>query len=457
MPRGPSVAPVSDRAAPLIVFSQDTHMSPRIADVRQYCPEKYLREFDDLVDASRRAVEHSIELMQEAGLTQSASSKAYQRRHMLNIQTPGTYDMHARLRDFDRDGIAAAVVFHGALNGEPFPMATESFYFGGFLGDYPTDFQLELTAVGMRMYNRWLADAISIEPERHVGCAHVPNWDPEATRREIEWARDAGIQSVNWPAPRVGMIEYDNPVWDPVWSACEALAMPLNTHAGAVAPGVFGENPLELRHREALVQLEASGWPSRRGIHRMVFGGVFERHPDLKLVLTEVQESWWPLAMREMNAAYLNSYGTFKEYLPKKPSEYCSTNVFVGASFMASFEAEDAIDGDYAANVMWGSDYPHPEGSWKFPEAEDEASTTRLHLRHTFADLPPEPVQMILGENAVRLYGLDRTKLTAVAERIGAPTLDEIATPIDAIPDGWSNLPFAVAFKKVDPRLAWPG
>ena len=42
---------------------------------------------------------------------------------MLNLRTPGTYDMHARLRDFDRDGVAAAVIFHGSLNGEPFPMA----------------------------------------------------------------------------------------------------------------------------------------------------------------------------------------------------------------------------------------------------------------------------------------------------------------------------------------------
>jgi predicted TIM-barrel fold metal-dependent hydrolase len=189
----------------------------------------------------------------------------------------------------------------------------------------------------------------------------------------------------------------------------------------------------------------------------MVFGGVFERHPDLRLVLTEVQESWWGPAMREMDTAYLNSFGTFRELLSKKPSEYCAANVFVGASFMAAFEAEDAVAGGYSENVMWGSDYPHPEGCWKYPEADDEESTTRLHLRHTFGGIEPEAARNMLGENAVRLYGLDRAKLAKVAGRIGAPTPAELRQPVDRIPDGWSELPFAVAFKKSDPKASWTG
>src|SRR5256885_9319290 len=52
-----------------------------------------------------------------------------------------------------------------------------------------------------------------------------------------------------------------------------------------------------------------------------------------------------------------------------------------------------AVREGYADNVMWGSDYPHPEGSWKFPETDDEESTTRQHLRHTFAALPSEQVK----------------------------------------------------------------
>ena len=113
-----------------------------------------------------------------------------------NQQTDGHHDVHARLRDLDYDGVAAEVIFHGSQNGEPIPFQS----FGPFLG-YEKGDNLELLGVGYHIYNEWLADFCSVEPERHVGLAHLPMWDVDAAVREAEWARGAGLRGVNFPAP----------------------------------------------------------------------------------------------------------------------------------------------------------------------------------------------------------------------------------------------------------------
>jgi len=71
-------------------------------------------------------------------------------------------------------------------------------------------------------------------------------------------------------------------------------------------------------------------------------------------------------------------------------------------------------------NMMWGNDFPHPEGTWPY---------TREHLRFVFADVPEDDVRLLVGENAVRLLNVDPAPLRAIADRIG-PTPDEIATPL---------------------------
>jgi predicted TIM-barrel fold metal-dependent hydrolase len=135
------------------------------------------------------------------------------------------------------------------------------------------------------------------------------------------------------------------------------------------------------------------------------------------------------------------------DQVPRPPSEYCRENVSLGASFLAHFEAEDALANDYSRNVLWGSDYPHQEGTWLLPENDDEPSVGRQALRRTFSGLPEADVRLMLGDNAIRVYGLDRSALAKVARRISAPTFSEIDVPLDAVPTGASRL----AFREVGP------
>jgi hypothetical protein len=123
---------------------------------------------------------------------------------------------------------------------------------------------------GLKIYNRWLAEACSVAPERLIGCVNIPFWDVDESIKVSRWARESGLHAVSFPAPRRGTPFYDDPVWEPFWSACEDLGMVLSTHAGFIDRD---EMATPGPHEVFLRSIEAGGWPSRRAIHRLIFGG----------------------------------------------------------------------------------------------------------------------------------------------------------------------------------------
>ena len=83
---------------------------------------------------------------------------------------------------------------------------------------------------------------------------------------------------------------------------------------------------------------------------------------------------------------------------------------------------------------MWGSDYPHIEGTFVYQEGADMPSVTKLSLRNTFCGVAAAETLRMVGQNAIDVYNLDASALRDIATAIGAPTLDDLATPIDSIP-----------------------
>jgi predicted TIM-barrel fold metal-dependent hydrolase len=399
-------------ANPAVIITADSHIGPRAElDLRPYVPKAYIEAFDGWRSSGIK------------GANVSPNTERKARQVARNLETAGHYDVVARMADMDADGVAAEIIYHDSLNGEMMP-----FVGNGFFYDY-SSVDLELANVGYDVYDRWLADAVTIQPERHVGVAYIPLWDIDSAVRAVERVREMGLCALNFPSPRPGLDEYDDPRWEPFWSACESLEMPLCTHAGG-APMV-GDDTVQ---GGALRMIEAGGWPARRAIHRMVFGGVFERHPRLKLVLTEVWGGWWRQTMRELDFAWECFHETLKEQVPLRPSDYAATNVFLGASFPAPFEVHEAAVDGFLSNMMWGSDYPHPEGTWQSPGVKS-MSTTREALRYACSDMPPDDIEQFVGCTAAGVYNLDMAKLAAVAARINAPTIGEIGIPLAHLPE----------------------
>ena len=191
--------------------------------------------------------------------------------------------------------------------------------------------------------------------------------------------------------------------------------MPLTTHAGAGDPSSWS-GPETV----CLLSLESGGWPARRAMHFMILGGVFERHPNLRLVLTEQPGDWWTSTVDDLDSTYLASIHTpgLAEQTPRRPSEYAHENVFIGASFLARYEAEHAVRDGYTRQVMWGSDYPHMESAWPH---------TREKVHDLVKGIDEDDVRKIVAGNAVDCYSLDAAVLQAVADRIG-PAVDEIVS-----------------------------
>lgn len=397
----------SSTSAPVPVVSCDSHTGPLLEEqLRPYCPAQHLDRFDEFVVAHRAAL--------------AAAAPGELVPPYPEMEVAGHHDPHARLGDMDREGVAAEVLYHFSMNGEPLPFVTNP---AGGLAAVPAD-GLELGAVGYRIYNRWLADFVAADPTRLLGLAYVPSWDIDASVAEVEWAASAGLVGINFPPPgRPGHLPYNHPDWAPFWDAVEDAGLTLHTHSGNAGAMNYFDGP---GSRDLLVY-ECGGWLARRAVWWLIHGRVFERHPELRLVITEQYEGWWLNTLAELDAVYLRFGGGDEPRLQRLPSEYMTEHVFLGSSFLSKHMANEAWHGGYAGNVLWGRDYPHTEGTFHVV-ADDEEAISRLSLRHTLAGLPHAEARMIAGDNAIDLLGLDRQRLVEVAASIGGPSVEELTS-----------------------------
>jgi hypothetical protein len=111
--------------------------------------------------------------------------------------------------------------------------------------------------------------------------------------------------------------------------------------------------------------------------------------------------------------------------LPKSATEYFRQNVWLGMSFPKNADAEAARATLGIDKVMWGSDYPHDEGTYPF---------TTLSLRQVFHDWPEADLRKVLAGNAAAIYGFDLAALAEPASRLG-PAVAEVAAPLTQLPD----------------------
>jgi predicted TIM-barrel fold metal-dependent hydrolase len=187
--------------------------------------------------------------------------------------------------------------------------------------------------------------------------------------------------------------------------------MPLHTHSGWTPN--YGNHPGSLG-----IFLQEISWWAHRALWFLIWSGVFERYPRLRLVMTEQGVDWIPSAIAEMDRNYaMPMFRQLRRTLPLPPSQYYARQCFLGASFLDE-SAAVARHEIGVGKLLWGSDYPHIEGTWPH---------TRERLREVFAGVPRDEVVRMLGGNAADVYGFDAAALAPLAERFGPPR-DSIGT-----------------------------
>jgi predicted TIM-barrel fold metal-dependent hydrolase len=290
---------------------------------------------------------------------------------------PAGFDPRERLRVLDAEGIAAAALYPGL--GLSLGAITD-----------PT-----LAVVSCRVYNDWLAEFCSADPSRLIGVAALPLQDPVAAAAEARRAaRELGMHGAfARPNPHNGRGLHD-PVFEPVWTALEELGMPMAFHPAGLWD-MAGTS-------QAMAHLMAAGthhalilfFDDYLTLSNLVYAGVLERHPGLRIAILECGGGWIAHWMDRLDE-FTESYGWQLRHLTLKPSEYFRRQGFV--SFDPG-ERTMGVVGRFAGfeTMVWASDFPHSDA--KYPGVVDE-------LRAHTADMEPAPRAGLLGGNAQRLYG----------------------------------------------------
>jgi predicted TIM-barrel fold metal-dependent hydrolase len=350
----------------------------------------------------------------------------------------GLHDAVLRMADMDREGITAELIYLGDSRlGDLFHNVTNR------------AFSLDAWQAGSQAWNRWAYDNFGFALDRFLLTAAIgPCIDMDATVKELEWLADHGFTGTYGPGymHHRDMPPLFDPYWERFWSVCEERGLAIVVHAGfgteqgAVFPElekIYGsvaeaagttDTAALFAHASAVSDESLQFFSdflnhnvdSRRPMWQMMLGGVFDRHPNLRYIPTEIRLDWVPATLRHLDRVY----DEHRDSLPaqKKPSEYWRSNCLVGASFIHKAEVEMRHEIGIET-ILFGRDYPHPESTWPH---------TREWLRAAFEGVPDDELRLMLGENAIRFLNLDRARLTEIARRIG-PTIEEIHAggPVD--------------------------
>ncbi len=386
---------------PYIVVSADSHAGLPCEQYRPYLEAKYSGAFDDYLAQQHAKRNEALQMNYDYIMGWETDNAEGLR---------GAYDVEQREKELDADGVSAEVMFADAdaITGNESPP-----FGAGLSAGTITD--PELAFAGARAHNRFLAEMCTHSPERRGGVGLVPvTHDIDLGVREVEWlAQQPGIRGVMVPTMWHERLPYNHPAYDPFWAACAAANLPVHTHSG--------EAPHEEYNENVGIYLAEVVWWAARPMWHLLFSGAFERFPKLKYVVTEAAAYWASDMMWKWDQYFGGGHTTKKlaavmqGKISKLPSDYFGDNIFIGASTMSKEEIRrrHVIGCDV---VMWGTDYPHPEGTWPH---------TIARLRSDFGDVPVEDARKMLGETAARCYGFDLDALRPIADRIG-PTPEDL-------------------------------
>lgn len=292
-----------------------------------------------------------------------------------------TGDTDWRLRQMDADGVWAEAIF-GSLG-----------LYCLRLGDP------EYALACCRAYNDYLAETFLSRAEREVPIALIPVVDIEDAVREIE--RVAGLGLPGLAMPMVPPTPYSDRRYSPIWAAAQATRLPINFHFDDAGVDInerlaLGHDPDDARSRQVLTTSLPNllTFVPQHFVATFVGSGVLAAYPGLTIICVETNAGWLAPLMESMDFAWTED-GTVRWHRPLKPSDYVRRQVKV------TFQDEPAplkfIHVTGTDPLMWGSDFPHPEGTW--PRSVERTDAL-------FRDVPEADRAAILGGNMAKLYQL---------------------------------------------------
>ncbi|HJN91980.1 MAG TPA: amidohydrolase family protein [Dehalococcoidia bacterium] len=290
----------------------------------------------------------------------------------------GMSDQAERMKDMDMEGVDIGFVF---------PQKA--------LGIFAMEDKTKMVAA-YDVYNEWLADWCTYDSDRLFGIGVLPTiFEPEATADYIQKLKDWGFKAMEIPSyPRE--VRYNSSKMEPMWQAIEESGIALSFH--------IGEN-LITGGAGALGTFLLSQFQSFRKLYGLLtFSGLFDRHPELKVIFTEGGIGWASTATFDADRLYREFESEMRPQLAHLPSYYWWQNCY--STFMDGPTGIREIDYIGADHVMWTFDYPHPEST---------LGESRRILKGIYDALPEDQANMIAGGTAAKVW-----KIADVATRVAA-------------------------------------
>jgi len=388
---------------PYLIVAADSHAGLPTEQYRHYLEKKYHEQLDGFLLEQQELIEASTRL----GVRDDKYAKKWFELH--EEELVAGWDGIKRDQTLNSDGVAGEVIYPDADAVE----SRTAVPFGAGLG-LSGDLDPELGLAGAKAHNRWLADLCSVSPERRRGAALVPiTGSVSDALAEITWAKEHGLGAIMIPARWCNKTPYHDRRYDPIWALCEEYDMPIVTHSGSAPREEYGDNL-------GIYITEVTWWPARP-MWFMLWSGVFERYPKLKFCTTEGGCWWLPqllwfwdrLWMGQKGSEKLGA-GAFSGKVEMRPSEYIDRNCFTGLANVKRRELGQRYEIGIQ-NMLWGTDFPHPEGTWP---------NTNEWLKKTFYDIPIDETRVMLGLSAGETFGFDLDALRKISEKIGPTPTD---------------------------------
>lgn len=294
----------------------------------------------------------------------------------------GNYDGAEHLKDMERDGVGGGCVVYP--NQSIFTYMTED---------------RELGIACMRSYNDWLLEEFqAADPKRIVGMVLLPTDDGmDVTLAELERCVAKGARGGFIPG--MPARPYNDAYYEPLWKAASDAGIPLSFHR------TFGGKPPDQDWDELVdQQVSVPGIASRffcavRPLTYMIFAGIFQRHPNLKIVAAEVNFGWMPFWLQTMDQEWETQKAWAPATIDAAPSSFAGTNVFTTS--LDDHVGYDLIRGGsprLAEMTMYSTDYPHSVTLW--PNSKE-------HIAKLTRGLEAADKRAVLAGNAARVYGFD--------------------------------------------------
>jgi len=262
-----------------------------------------------------------------------------------------------RLKDQDRDGVQAEILY-GVLGSS------------GRLND--PEAALEM----LRIYNDWLHDFCKAAPDRLVGLSNLPNYNMEESVAEAMRCAKRGSRGFDI-ANRPDMTPLWDEHWEPLWKFGHETGIPLHFHT------IGGRSPDYTKMQQHISTM----------LMGLIFSGAPERYPNLKIVIGEAGLGWIPYVLQHMDLEWEDQFQDLD--LKMKPSEYWYRQFY--ATYQTDPVGVELLHHLGEDNVMWGSDFPHPDGIW--PDSQE-------FLTRELTSVSDEARRKIVRDNALKLYRL---------------------------------------------------